>query len=248
MAAPKNSLEFYQYWAQLNKKKSVPDISTYSFAVQLCEQHKFKFPSKNTEAIESTFSYAYHFDATLYARYLREISEKAGVVRVNGIVEAVKNDPDTGNISSVVLKDGQEFSGDFFIDCSGFRSLLLHKNLKSEFEDWSNWLLCDRAIAIQSSQEQDIPPYTMSTAKEAGWQWRIPLQHRAGNGYVYSSNHISDDQALDSLLKNLQGDAITDPRFIKFKAGRYKQSWSKNCVAMGCRVGFWSPWSPPVFI
>lgn len=238
---PKNSLEFYQYWALLNKKKSVSDISKYSFAVQLCEQKKFKIPSKNTETIESTFSYAYHFDASLYAQYLREISEAAGVVRVNGIVESVQNNPDTGNIASVTLKDGQEFSGDFFIDCSGFRSLLLHKNLKSEFEDWSNWLLCDRAIAIQSSQPDDIPPYTMSTAKEAGWQWRIPLQHRAGNGYVYSSNLISDEQAHDSLLKTMGGDAITDPRFIKFKAGRYKRSWTKNCVAIGLSSGFLEP-------
>jgi tryptophan halogenase len=160
---------------------------------------------------------------------------------VNGIIETVKNDADTGNIVSVVLNDGQELSGDFFIDCSGFRSLLLHKNLKSEFEDWSNWLLCDRAIAVQSNQQENIPPYTMSTAKDAGWQWRIPLQHRAGNGYVYSSSHISDDQALDSLLRDLQGDALTDPRFIKFKAGRYKRSWTKNCVAIGLSSGFLEP-------
>ncbi len=238
---PGNTSEFYQYWAQISTKRSVPDLSAYSFAVQLCEKNQFKFPSSNAEDIGSTFSYAYHFDATLYARYLREISESAGVVRINGVVETVKNDPDTGNITSVTLKDGQVFTGDFFVDCSGFRSLLLHKNLESEFEDWSNWLLCDRAIAVQSSQQQDIPPYTMSTAKEGGWQWRIPLQHRAGNGYVYCSSVISDDQAHDSLLKNIHGPALTEPRFIKFKAGRYTRTWKKNCVAIGLSSGFLEP-------
>ncbi len=237
----KNSSDFYQYWSHVASKKTIPDISKYSFAVQLCERNQFTFPSKDSGQIESTFSYAYHFDAALYAAYLREISERAGVLRVNGIVEAINNDPDTGNITAVFLRDGKTLSGDFFIDCSGFRSLLLHKNLQSEFEDWSHWLLCDRAVAMQSEQPKDIPPYTMSTAKEAGWQWRIPLQHRAGNGYVYCSNLISDDQAHDSLLKGLAGKPLTDPRFIKFKAGRYKKSWQKNCVAIGLSSGFLEP-------
>ena len=233
--------EFYQYWAYLGQTKSIPDLSKYSFAIQLCESNRFTFPSKSAEDIENTFSYAYHFDATLYAGYLREISERVGVSRVNGIVEAVRNDPDTGHITSVILSNGEEFKGDFFIDCSGFRSLLLDKNLQSEFEDWSKWLPCDRAIAVQSSQLQDLPPYTTSTAKEAGWQWRIPLQNRAGNGYVYSSNFIGDDQAHDSLLKNMLGSRLTDPRIIKFRAGRYTQAWKKNCIAIGLSSGFLEP-------
>lgn len=236
-----NSSDFYQYWAQLSLKNTQPDISKYSFAVQMSEHNLFKIPSKDPESIESTASYAYHFDAALYAAYLREISEHAGVSRVNGIIEAVNNDPDDGSITSVVLRGGQELDGDFFIDCSGFRSLLLHKNLNAEFEDWSKWLLCDRAVALQSEQAFEIPPYTMSTAKEAGWQWRIPLQHRAGNGYVYCSHMINDDQAYESLLKSLPGKALTDPRLIKFKAGRYKQSWQKNCVAIGLSSGFLEP-------
>lgn len=237
----KNSSDFYQYRAHLSSQKSIPDISHYSFAVRLCEHNQFTLPSKDSGQIESTFSYAYHFDAALYAAYLREISERAGVLRVNGMVEAINNAPDTGNITSVVLRDGQTLGGEFFIDCSGFSSLLLHKNLQAEFEDWSHWLLCDRAVAMQSEQLQDIPPYTMSTAKEAGWQWRIPLQHRAGNGYVYCSNMITDEQAHDSLKKALPGKALTDPRFIKFIAGRYKKSWQKNCVAIGLSSGFLEP-------
>ncbi len=237
----KNEPEFHQYWAQASKSTSLPDLSKYCFATQLCERGLFRFKSDNADDIESTFSHAYHFDATLYARYLREISENAGVSRVNGIVEAINNEPDTGDITSVVLKDGQIFSGDFFIDCSGFRSLLLHKNLESEFEDWSDWLLCDRAIAVQSEQQGDMPPYTLSTAKEGGWQWHIPLQHRAGNGYVYASGVVSDEQAYDSLMKGVIGSALTEPRLIKFKAGRYKRAWQKNCVAIGLSSGFLEP-------
>ena len=237
----KNSSDFYQYHARLSAQKNIPDISHYSFAVRLCERNQFTFPSKDPGQIESTFSYAYHFDAALYAAYLREISERAGVLRVNGMVEAIHNDPDSGNINAVILRDGKTLSGDFFIDCSGFRSLLLHKNLQSEFEDWSHWLPCDRAVAMQSANSAELAPYTMSTAKEAGWQWRIPLQHRAGNGYVYCSNLITDEQACDSLEKVLPGKALTDPRFIKFKAGRHKKSWQKNCVAIGLSSGFLEP-------
>lgn len=236
-----NSSDFYQYWAQLASKKSQADISKYSFAVQMAERNLFKIPTKKPESIESTASYAYHFDAALYAAYLRELSEAAGVVRINGVIEAVNSNSDSGNITSLLLRDGQQLDGDFFIDCSGFRSLLLHKTLKAEFEDWSNWLLCDRAVALQSEQPYEIPPYTRSTAKEAGWQWRIPLQHRAGNGYVYCSHMISDEQAHESLQSELPGKALTEPRFIKFKAGRYKKSWQKNCVAIGLSSGFLEP-------
>lgn len=236
-----NSSDFYQYWAQLSSKKAQADISKYSFAVQMAERNLFKFPTKNPETIESTASYAYHFDAALYAAYLRELSETAGVVRINGVIEAVNNDFDSGNITSLLFRSGQQLEGDFFIDCSGFRSLLLHKTLKAEFEDWSNWLLCDRAVALQSEQPYEIPPYTRSIAKEAGWQWRIPLQHRAGNGYVYCSHMISDEQAHESLQSELPGKALTEPRFIKFKAGRYKKSWQKNCVAIGLSSGFLEP-------
>lgn len=238
---PKNSSDLYQYWARLKSIKAVPDFSMFSFSVQLGERNRFTFPSADKDHIASTFSYAYHFDASLYARYLREIGEKAGVVRVNGIIEDVNNNPDTGEIAAVVLHNGQVFRGDFFIDCSGFRSLLLHKNLNAEFEDWSDWLLCDRAIAMQSDLQDGMPPYTLSKAKEAGWQWRIPLQHRAGNGYVYTSSLMSDDQAQDSLLKSIKGNPLTEPRLIKFKAGRYKQSWTKNCVALGLASGFLEP-------
>lgn len=237
----KTSSDFHQHWALLASKKKIPDISKFSFGIQMAEHNRFRVLSKNPDNIESTASYAYHFDAALYATYLREISERAGVVRINGIIESVDTGPDTGNINSVYLRDGQRLEGDFFIDCSGFRSLLLNKTLKAEFEDWSKWLVCDRALALQSEQPEEIPPYTLSTAKEAGWQWRIPLQHRAGNGYVYCSNFISDDQAYESLVKALPGKALTEPRFLKFQAGRYKDSWQKNCVAIGLSSGFLEP-------
>ncbi len=238
---PKNTLEFHQYWAHFRSSNTIPDLSEYSLAVHLCQKNKFKIPSKDPESIENTYSYAYHFDATLYAQYLRKISEKYGVHRINGIVTRVTQNDETGEIRAVHLKDGTEIIGDFFIDCSGFRSLLLNKKLKAEFEDWSDWLPCDSALAVQSVKDEDTPPYTTSTAKEAGWQWRIPLQHRTGNGYVFCSSVISETEAYDSLMKDIKGVAQTDPKLIKFKAGRYKNSWKKNCVAIGLSSGFLEP-------
>ncbi|MET0356304.1 MAG: tryptophan halogenase family protein [Cellvibrio sp.] len=234
-------VNFHQQWQRIKHQQNVKDIDAYSYAIESCIQNKFQFPSKNTDKINSTYSYAYHFDASLYARYLRKFSEQKHVKRIEGQIISVANDPDNGNITSVTLADGHSIGGDFFIDCSGFRSLLLKQNLGSEFDDWSTWLVCDKAFAVPSENISPLAPYTRSTAKKAGWQWKIPLLHRTGNGYVFCSKYISDDEAVSSLLTGLDSKPLADPRLIKFKAGRYKKSWIKNCLAVGLSSGFLEP-------
>lgn len=233
--------DIHHYWARLQGKPDTPNFSQLSYASQMCAYNRFEFPSQNPTEIASNYAYAYHFDAGMYAKFLREKCEKAGVKRIEGLIETVKNHSQSGDISSVTLKSGESITGDFFIDCSGFRSLLLGQNLNAQFDDWSKWLLCDRAVALPSEKLDNLPNYTQSTAKSAGWQWQIPLQHRTGNGYVYCSEFISDQDAAESLLKNIKGEAIDSPKFLKFKAGRYQKSWSHNCLALGLSSGFLEP-------
>jgi len=186
-------------------------------------------------------AYAYHFDAGLYAAYLRSYSEKLGVKRQEGRIVSVQQHPETGFVTGVTLTDGREIKGDFFLDCSGFRGLLIEETLKTGYEEWGQWLPCDRAVAVPSQGSGTLAPYTRATAREAGWQWCIPLQHRTGNGYVYSSNHISDEKAAETLLANLGGKALADPRFLRFTTGRRKKAWNKNVVAIGLSAGFIEP-------
>lgn len=185
--------------------------------------------------------YAYHFDAGLYAKFLRKLSESMGVVRTEGFIEHVEQNKDSGYIESVILKSGQKVSGDLFIDCSGFRGLLIQQKLNTGYEDWTHWLPCDRAVAVPSERFENTLPYTRAIAHDAGWQWRIPLQHRNGNGLVYSSHHYTDQQALDTLLSNLDSTAIGDPNFIKFRTGRARKQWNKNVIAVGLASGFLEP-------
>jgi len=185
-------------------------------------------------------SYAYHLDATLYARFLRAYAEGRGVHRIEGEVVDVRGGPN-GLIDSLGLRDGRSVSADFFIDCSGFRSLLIGQALQTRYVDWSQWLPCDRAVAVQCESAGDPVPVTRSTARECGWQCRIPLQHRVGNGYVYSSAHLSDDQATMRLLECLEGAPLSEPRLLRFKAGRRESAWVGNCVALGLAAGFLEP-------
>jgi tryptophan halogenase len=185
--------------------------------------------------------YAYHFDAALFAAYLREYSEKRGVVRTEGKVVDVELDSERGLIRSVTLEGGKQIRGDLFIDCSGFRGLLIEEALETGYEDWSLWLPCDRAVAVPSSHDGPLPPYTTARALDTGWQWRIPLQHRVGNGHVYSSQYLSDDEAASILLRNIRGEPLAEPRLLKFKTGRRKQFWNRNCVSLGLASGFMEP-------
>ena len=185
--------------------------------------------------------HAYHFDASLFAALLRRYAEERGATRVEGKIEAVERDPESGDITALVLNEERKIEGDFFLDCTGFRSLLLGQTLGVPFQDWSNLLPCDRALAVQSAHGGGFRPYTQSIAHKAGWQWRIPLQHRTGNGHVYCSSFISDDEAASILLANLEGEALADPRPLRFTAGQRAQSWSHNCVALGLAAGFLEP-------
>ncbi len=185
-------------------------------------------------------SYAYHLDAVLYARFLRTYAENRGVRRIQGRVVDVTVDG-RGMVDSLRLADGRSIGADFFVDCSGFEALVIGKALKIGYVDWSHWLPCDRAVAVQCESAGDLAPVTQSTARECGWQWRIPLQHRVGNGYVYSSAHLSDDAANSKLLERLEGAPLSDPRLLRFKAGRRRQAWVGNCLALGLAAGFLEP-------
>ncbi len=186
-------------------------------------------------------NYAYHIDASLYAKFLRGLAEDHGALRLEGRIEQVEQDPGSGFITGIRLRSGQLIEGDLFIDCTGFRGLLIGQALQVGYDDWRHWLPCDRAVAVQTEATAPPIPYTRSIAREAGWQWRIPLQHRVGNGVVFSSGHWSDDEAVNHLLCNLQGKPLTEPRVIKFSAGQRRRHWHRNCVAVGLSSGFIEP-------
>ena len=234
-------VDFLHQWVRAARAGRAEDIESYSYAIQACREARFEFPVKDHEKVDSTYSYAYHFDASLYAKFLREFAEPRGLRRIEGRIVDVQLHPEKGHIESVRLKSGETVWGDYFIDCSGFHSLLMHTMLHVPFEDWSQWLPCDRAVAVPCERKNPLIPYTRSTAREAGWQWRIPLQHRTGNGYVYCSDYISDDEATASLMDNLDGAAIAEPRVLRFKAGRRQVSWHGNCIAIGLSSGFLEP-------
>ncbi len=231
---------FHHRWLRARHLGLTSDIEEYSFAAQAARNCRFELPETRQSAINSAYSYAYHFDAGLYSVYLRGLAEQRGVIRTEGKVQDVVQDPETGDIRSLLLESGETISGDLFIDCSGFRSLLLGKTLGVDWEDWSKWLPCDRALAVPSERDE-LSPFTRSTAMEAGWRWRIPLQHRTGNGYVFSTSFIDEDEAAASLMRNLGTNALAEPRMLKFQAGRRVVNWAKNCVAIGLAGGFLEP-------
>jgi tryptophan 7-halogenase len=238
---PIEAVQFHHHWLRLRERGQAPDISEYSFPIVAAKLGKFTPPVSDPRSVLSTFSYAFQFDATLYAPYLREYAERRGVRRTEGKVVHAELRGENGFIEAVVLESGERVAGDLFIDCSGFRGLLIEQALQTGYESWSHWLPCDRAVAVPCSSSQPPSPYTRATAREAGWQWRIPLQHRVGNGYVYASPFISDEAATQALLQRLEGEPLADPRILRFSAGRRKKTWSRNCVAIGLSGGFLEP-------
>lgn len=236
------TIKFEQYWFMANAMGHKSDLAEYSITRMAALANKFLPPQADApNSPLSEIAYAYHFDASLYAKYLRKVCEERGVQRVEGKIVEVKQRQENGFVESVVLASGMEVSGDLFIDCSGFRGLLIEEALKTGYEDWTHWLPCDRAVAVPCKPASPLLPYTRSTAHRAGWQWRIPLQHRIGNGHVYSSAHVSDDEAIATLLTNLDGKPLADPRVIKFTTGMRKKAWNKNVVAVGLSGGFLEP-------
>ncbi len=238
-----NGIDFHHYWLAINRSGIDIAFDQFSLAVVMAQNNKFAFPEPNDGDVKNSFTYAYHIDAGAYAKFLREYSQTRGVNRVEGILKGVDTDSSTGEIKCLYLESGLVLSADFFIDCSGFNALLLSGCLGEGFDDWSHWLPCDRAVAIPtaSSTTSIISPYTEATAHAWGWQWRIPLQHRVGNGMVYASSAISDDNAATKLLSAIPGQPLAEPNFLRFKAGRRKKSWIKNCVAIGLASGFLEP-------
>ena len=232
--------QFLPLWLRSQGTDNAQDLWAYSLNYQLAKRDKFG-RSIQANPLVKQVAYAYHFDAGLYAQLLREEAEKMGVTRIEGTINQVLQNPANGDIDTLILDDDQRIQGDLFIDCSGFRSLLLGQTLGVEYENWQHWLPCDRAFAVQSESADVLRPYTRSIAHAAGWQWQIPLQHRVGNGMVFSSTYWDDETARDQLLSNLPAPAIGEPRLLKFVTGRYKKQWHKNCVALGLASGFLEP-------
>jgi tryptophan halogenase len=232
----------YQYWLKQRQAGNAPDLGQYSINTVAPRQAKFvRSIADMPQSPLGSIANAFHFDAGLYAKYLRELSEARGVVRTEGKVVDVQLRSTDGFIEGLTLASGEKIKGDFFIDCSGTRALLIGDALRSPYEDWSHWLPCDRAIAVPCESVEPLLPYTRSTAHSAGWQWRIPLQHRIGNGHVYSSTFMSQDEATSILLAHLDGKQLAEPRYIPFTPGRRRRTWVKNCVAIGLSSGFFEP-------
>ena len=235
-------VEFHHFWLRGRALGKREEIDEYSIAAMAGKAGKFFWPQLgNPNSPLSKLSYAFQFDASRYARYLRTIAEKQGVVRHEGKVAEVHQDSESGFVTSVQMEDGSQLEGELFLDCSGFRSLLLGQTLDVPFRDWSKWLPCDRAVAVPCTLAGEHQPLTRSTARPAGWQWRIPLQHRIGNGHVYSSAHMSEQEATDLLLANLDGKPFADPNPLRFTAGHRERAWEKNVVALGLAGGFLEP-------
>ena len=238
---PLNGVHLYQCWLKQRGNPSVGPLSAYSMSAVAACNHRFAHSSSDPASPLSQLAYAYHFDASAYGRFLRRLAEQHGAERIEGRIVDVEQDGETGFITAVNLDDDRRVRGDLFIDCSGFRSLLLGQTLGVPFEDWSHWLPCDRAIAVPTEPTSPLLPYTRAIAEDCGWQWRIPLQQRSGNGHVYSSAHISDDDAEKVLLDSLESKPIGQPNRLRFKAGRRQKSWEANVIALGLSSGFLEP-------
>ena len=231
---------FYHAWQRAQAAGLAPRFNDYSACATLGDAGKFRFPDSNPDAPAAGLRYALHFDATLVAKYLRSYSERLGVVRLERTVQGATRRAD-GFLDGLQFSDGSALRADLYIDCSGFRGVLIEQILGTGYLDWSAMLPCDRAVAFPTALTSARPPYTQARARSAGWHWRIPLQHRAGNGYVYASAHLSDEQALEDLQRTLGEAPLAEPRFLRFVTGRRKLFWNGNCVALGLASGFLEP-------
>ena len=239
--APLGQVDFHHHWLRLRRLGDDTPLSQYSLANTAALMGKLVRPVDDPRSVLASTSYAFHFDAGLYAKYLREYAQARGAARLERTVLNVKLRGEDGFIESLSLDDGTTIEADLFVDCSGFRGLLIEQALGTGYVDWTDWLPCDRAVAVPCQSAGGLAPYTLSTAREAGWQWRIPLQHRIGNGYVYCSRFIGDEDAAATLLRNLDGEALAEPRFLKFTTGRRRKFLNKNCLALGLAAGFLEP-------
>ncbi len=235
-------VDFHHYWLKMFQAGKVDRTDDYSINLLACEKNKFmRATDKYPNSPLADIGHAFHFDAGLYARYLRNYAEQHGVIRTEGKITSVQQHPESGFVTSVTMENGNVIDADLFVDCSGFRGLLIEQTLKAGYDDWSHWLPVNRAFAVPCESVTPLTPYTRSTARTAGWQWRIPLQHRTGNGHVYCSEYISDDEAASVLLANLDGKPLADPRPLRFVTGKRKKFWDKNVVAIGLSSGFMEP-------
>ena len=235
-------LRCHQYWLKMRAAGRASDVAAYSINTAAALQNRFMRadPQRNGSPL-GPIAHAFHFAAGLYAKYLRGLSEAAGVRRREGKIASVQLRPDDGFVQSVTMEDGAVEAADLFIDCSGFRGLIIEEAMKTGYEDWTHWLPCDRALAVPCARTEPFTPYTRATARPAGWHWRIPLQHRTGNGHVYSSRYMDEAEAERILLSNLDGEQLAEPNRIRFVAGKRRQVWNKNCVAAGLASGFLEP-------
>ena len=228
-------VEFHHFWLRARELGIAAEIGEF------CLEHQAAAARRFGPSDQVPLNYAYHLDAGLYGRYLRQLAEAAGVRRIEGKIAEVRQNGESGDIEALILETGQAIEGDLFIDCTGFRALLIGKALDVAFEDWSHWLPTDSALAVQSRATEPPPPYTRAIAHRAGWRWKIPLQHRIGNGLVYSSAHMSDEEARRLLDESISGEVLIEPRLIRFKAGYRRKVWVRNCVALGLSGGFIEP-------
>ena len=232
-------IPFHHYWLRHRAAGGATSLWDYSPTALAARENRFGRIEDQPGRPPSGVAWAFHFDASLYAAFLRRYAQARGVTRSEGrIADVALGDQ---GIAAVTLAGGVRIEGDFFIDCSGFRGLLIEEALKTGYEEWTHWLPCDRALAVPCAPVEPLTPYTRSTARAAGWQWRIPLQHRIGNGYVYASRHVSDDEAAATLLANLDGEPLAEPRPLRFVTGRRRKAWNRNCLALGLAGGFMEP-------
>ena len=233
-------VDFHHYWLRAVRAGG-GDLGDYCLNTVAARDGKFMRAAVAPGSPFASMAHAFHFDAGLYARYLRNYAEARGVRRTEGKVAGSVLRAADGFIEAVVMENGERIPADLFIDCSGFRALLIEQALHTGFEDWGHWLPCDRAVAVPCAAIAAPAPYTRATARSAGWQWRIPLQQRVGNGHVFSSAFMSEDEASAVLLANLEGEALAAPRTLRFTTGKRKKSWNRNCFAIGLASGFMEP-------